>query len=95
MTTYEIPTIDISPLWKADATEKSKIDVSNQLVKACEVVGFFKIIGHPIPREILDQLMVESYRFFALPSEEKMKFAPKKWNPNNTNTYLRLFDSSL
>mmetsp|Transcript_5807 Transcript_5807/g.8129 ORF Transcript_5807/g.8129 Transcript_5807/m.8129 type:complete len:331 (-) Transcript_5807:75-1067(-) len=95
MTAYQIPTIDVSPLWKPDADEKSKLDVAAQLTKACEVVGFFKIVGHPIPRETLDQLMEEAYRFFSLPSEEKMQFAPKKWNPNNTNTYRGYFPASV
>jgi len=39
--------------------------------------------------------MIESYRFFALPSDEKMKFASKKWNPNNTNTYRGYFPASV
>ncbi|KAI3952369.1 hypothetical protein MKX01_005236 [Papaver californicum] len=57
------------------------IDMSNPyaknlVVKACEEYGFFKVINHGIPMELLSALESEAVKFFSLPQFEKDKAAP-------------------
>ncbi|KAJ9172308.1 hypothetical protein P3X46_015557 [Hevea brasiliensis] len=67
------------------------IDVSNwddpQLVEsifeAASKWGFFQIINHGIPQEILDHLQDAAHGFFGLPNEERKKFWKGK-SPTDT-----------
>ncbi|KAL3821325.1 hypothetical protein ACJIZ3_007230 [Penstemon smallii] len=57
------------------------IDLSNpdsktQLVKACEDFGFFKVINHVIPTELISELESEAEKFFSLPISDKEKAGP-------------------
>lgn len=56
----DIPSIDLS-----------KPDSKSLLVKACEEVGFFKVINHGIPLAIIERLEAEAMKFFSLPQCEK------------------------
>ncbi|RZC64499.1 hypothetical protein C5167_008173 [Papaver somniferum] len=71
------------------------IDMSNpyakhNIVKACEEYGFFKVINHGIPMELMSALESEAVKFFSLPQFEKDKAVPaspfgygnKKVGPN-------------
>ncbi|KAG6420747.1 hypothetical protein SASPL_117285 [Salvia splendens] len=51
----------------------SKPDAQSQLVKACEEVGFFKVINHGVPFEFMAELESEAIKFFSLPLSEKLK----------------------
>ncbi|GMN55094.1 hypothetical protein TIFTF001_024216 [Ficus carica] len=64
----ELPTIDMS------AMERS--EVCRLIVKACEEFGFFKVINHGIPNEILERMEEESLSFFAKPMAEKQLAGP-------------------
>ncbi|KAL5997575.1 Gibberellin 2-beta-dioxygenase 1 [Asimina triloba] len=74
-----IPTIDLC-----------KADSKTYLVKACKELGFFKVINHGIPMQVMDRLEAEAAKFFSLPQPEKEKAAPanpfgygnKKIGPN-------------
>ncbi|KAL1562848.1 Gibberellin 2-beta-dioxygenase 1 [Salvia divinorum] len=54
----------------------SKPDSQSQLVKACEEVGFFKVINHGVPLEFMAELESEAIKFFSLPLSEKLKAGP-------------------
>ncbi|KAI3908360.1 hypothetical protein MKX01_027382 [Papaver californicum] len=60
-----IPVIDLS-----------KCDAKTLLVKACEEYGFFKVINHGIPVDLMTKLESEAVKFFCLPQSEKDKAAP-------------------
>ncbi|KAK6777139.1 hypothetical protein RDI58_023856 [Solanum bulbocastanum] len=74
-----IPLIDIS-------NPESK----NQLVKACEEFGFFKVVNHGVPMEFITKLELEAIKFFSSPMSQKEKTGPldpfgygnKKIGPN-------------
>ncbi|CAH2067816.1 unnamed protein product [Thlaspi arvense] len=59
-----IPVIDIS-----DPESK------HALVKACEDFGFFKVINHGVPSELVSVLEYEAVEFFSLPKSEKTQVA--------------------
>ncbi|KAF6142844.1 hypothetical protein GIB67_002708 [Kingdonia uniflora] len=60
-----IPVIDIT-----------KADSSAQLVKACQEFGFFKVVNHDVPMELMNKLEAEAIKFFSLPLSEKEKAGP-------------------
>lgn len=74
-----IPSIDLS-----------KPDSKNQLVKACEEFGFFKVVNHGVPMEFITKLELEAIKFFSSPMSQKEKAGPpdpfgygnKKVGPN-------------
>lgn len=60
-----IPVIDLSNL-----------DSKSCLVKACEDFGFFKVINHGIPTQLISNLESQAIQFFSLPLCEKEKSGP-------------------
>ncbi|KAL7178356.1 hypothetical protein ACSBR2_031498 [Camellia fascicularis] len=63
----ELPIIDLS----AERSEVSKL-----IVKACSEFGFFKVINHGIPEDVITRMEEESYGFFAKPGCEKQRAGP-------------------
>ncbi|KIW68693.1 hypothetical protein PV04_04617 [Phialophora macrospora] len=60
-----VPTISL-------ANYESRIDeITSQLVSAAENVGFFSIVDHGITAEEIDNIFLQSERFFSLPEEVK------------------------
>jgi isopenicillin N synthase-like dioxygenase len=66
----EIPVIDIDALGRGDAAEGKVIGSIRQ---ACEEVGFFYISNHGVSQPLIDELFVQSERFFQLPETERHK----------------------
>lgn len=64
-----IPVLDVSDYLAgvADARE----ELARVLDQALIEVGFFYLIGHDVPRELIDRVFQESVRFHALPQEQK------------------------
>ncbi|KAL6570576.1 Gibberellin 2-beta-dioxygenase 1 [Orobanche gracilis] len=54
----------------------SEPDPNTQLVKACEDFGFFKVIRHGVPLEIIRELESKAVQFFSLPLSDKEKAGP-------------------
>ncbi|KAE8725832.1 Gibberellin 2-beta-dioxygenase 1 [Hibiscus syriacus] len=46
------------------------------IVKACEEFGFFKLVNHGVPIELMTRLETEALRFFNLPQSEKDEAGP-------------------
>ncbi|KAG4213205.1 hypothetical protein ERO13_A01G040300v2 [Gossypium hirsutum] len=62
----EIPPIDLSKLDGPDHDEEV-----NQIVRAAETLGFFQVVNHGVPTELLDSLKQTAHNFFGLPPERK------------------------
>ncbi|XVF04471.1 hypothetical protein REPUB_Repub05bG0085800 [Reevesia pubescens] len=58
----QIPIVDLS-----------KPDSKHQIIKACEEFGFFKVVNHGVPMELISMLESEATKFFSLPLSEKEK----------------------
>ncbi|KAJ4907095.1 Gibberellin 2-beta-dioxygenase 3 [Raphanus sativus] len=51
-------------------------NAKTQIVKACEELGFFRVVNHGVQPELLTQLEEEAVKFFALPQSHKDKAGP-------------------
>ncbi|XP_077219379.1 gibberellin 2-beta-dioxygenase 2-like [Tasmannia lanceolata] len=65
--TIGIPAIDLSC---------KRSQVAELIMKACEDYGFFKVINHGVPEEIIERMEAEGLEFFARPASEKQKAGP-------------------
>jgi isopenicillin N synthase-like dioxygenase len=94
MSTVLIPVIDIEPLFQSSNNEQ-KLAVAKSIRQACKTYGFFQIINHGVPHDLIDNITNEACRFFRLSSDEKLKFAARRWNPQNSNEYRGYFPASV
>ncbi|MFQ6651935.1 hypothetical protein Gotur_024051 [Gossypium turneri] len=62
----EIPPIDLS---KLDGPDHD--NVVNQIVRAAETLGFFQVVNHRVPIQLLDSLKQTAHNFFSFPVERK------------------------
>ena len=71
MTSNPIPLIDIAPMLAGDPIGKRRI--AAEVGEALETIGFFTIVGHGVPWNLVEEVRDIAYAFFALPLEEKMR----------------------
>ncbi|KAJ6964813.1 feruloyl CoA ortho-hydroxylase F6H1-3-like [Populus alba x Populus x berolinensis] len=74
MSHESIPIIDMS---KWDDPK-----VAEAICEAAEKWGFFQIINHGVPIEVLENVKEATHQFFRLPAEEKRKYL-KEFSPSN------------
>jgi isopenicillin N synthase-like dioxygenase len=72
----EIPIIDIAPLM--EDVEGSVEQVANEIVSACQRIGFFYIKGHGIPQATIDKATEAMRDYFQLPADIKANCAVNK-----------------
>jgi isopenicillin N synthase-like dioxygenase len=72
----EIPVIDIAPLLQGDAGARA--EVAARIGKACREIGFFYIINHGVPAELIARVYAEAERFFSQSEAEKTQIAIEK-----------------
>ncbi|GMJ11344.1 hypothetical protein like AT1G55290 [Hibiscus trionum] len=70
-----IPIIDMSN-WEDPRVAKSICDAASKW-------GFFQIINHDVPIEVLENVKDATYRFFRLPAEVKNKYSKEHSSSNN------------
>ena len=86
-----VPVIDIAPFLAG--TPEGKNQVAEQIGRACKDIGFLTIVGHGIPRNLIEATYRVSKEFFDLPLEEKMKVARPA--PDQVRGYSPLGDEGL
>ena len=72
MTQNQFPIIDIAPFLAGDRGGRGR-HVAEAIRSACEDIGFFIIIGHGVPDELIMRLYNISRDFFDLPNEQKAR----------------------
>jgi isopenicillin N synthase-like dioxygenase len=77
MPAKRIPVIDIQPLGGRICQHYETITA---IGAACREYGFFHIIGHRIPADLIERVWRETKRFFALPLDAKQVVARSKEN---------------
>ncbi|KAL0422416.1 UNVERIFIED_CONTAM: 2-oxoglutarate-dependent dioxygenase 19 [Sesamum latifolium] len=70
-----IPTIDLSLLTSDNPDLRSK--AIQDLDRACEEWGFFMVVNHGIPEQLMNAVINVTNDFFNLPEEEKPEFQPE------------------
>lgn len=71
-----IPTVDLSPFFVAGGDEDGKKKVKEIISKACSEYGFFQIVNHGVPLDLMSRAMELSKTFFEYSDEEKLKSSP-------------------
>jgi isopenicillin N synthase-like dioxygenase len=69
MTSLALPVIDVSSL--STAAPASRLDVGRQIRDACLEHGFFYIVGHGVPSDLVEAAASQARAFFALPEATK------------------------
>jgi polar amino acid transport system ATP-binding protein len=69
--TVTLPVIDLAPAARADGVRP----VADAIDAACRDLGFFCVVGHGVPQELIDALDHAARAFFAGPLEEKQRIA--------------------
>ena len=67
-----LPVIDIGPMYAGTAAERMQVGRAIDL--ACRRHGYFFVAGHGVSSDLIDRLVAQSARFFALPEQEKMRY---------------------
>ncbi|GAA0167539.1 oxygenase [Lithospermum erythrorhizon] len=65
----EIPVISLAGI---DGTQR--LDICKKIVEACEDWGIFQVVDHGVDLGLVSEMNRFAREFFALPSEEKLKF---------------------
>ncbi|PHU02325.1 hypothetical protein BC332_27576 [Capsicum chinense] len=92
MATFDIPTIDFSPLFSTDENKQEKKQAMEQIGEACVNYGFFQIASHGIPLDLLSRTMDMYKTFFATSDEEKLSLPHNymKSKQNSAETWEHL-----
>ena len=90
-----IPKIDLSDLIINGVKSPQSFETIKKIKKACEEVGFFTVTNHGIPSTSIEKILSNCKNFFSLPLEQKLTFAPKKWNKKNDTFYRGYFPSTV
>lgn len=67
----EIPVISLKGI---DDVNGRRVQIRNDIVKACEDWGIFQVVDHGVDAGLIGEMTRLSKDFFALPPEEKLRF---------------------
>ena len=76
----QVPVIDIGDL-VLDSSSTAARGAIEAIAQACRDWGFFQVINHGIPAGLLESVMQQTRRMFALPLEEKLSVVRTRDNP--------------
>jgi len=76
----EIPIIDLAPWFQGNPKQQKM--VADEVVSACCTSGFFYIINHQVPQQLLTSVFDIASDFFALPVQQKEKVSFELGNKN-------------
>lgn len=76
MVVPSIPTIDFSVFFNEGSSDLEKKEVVDQVGQACSEYGFFQIVNHGVPLDLLQNTIDTFKTFFSYSSDEKLKAGP-------------------
>lgn len=68
-----LPIVDLAPLHDGDTAGRKR--VVDDLRAACLRNGFFYLVNHSVPQDLMREVVTQGRRFFALPDEAKRAVA--------------------
>ncbi|GLT43591.1 hypothetical protein SLA2020_175300 [Shorea laevis] len=80
MAAETIPTVDLSLFFK-ESDEEGKKMAMEEISQACSQYGFFQLINHGVPLDLMRRALHLSREFFSYPDEEKIKSSPGSGAP--------------
>ncbi|HUA52111.1 MAG TPA: 2-oxoglutarate and iron-dependent oxygenase domain-containing protein [Candidatus Sulfotelmatobacter sp.] len=89
----QVPAFEIGDFYGADPARRQAI--GRAIGEACATIGFFQVVGHRVPADLIERVRAVSYAFFDLPPEEKQRYRPpagvllRGYTPPETNTLSR------
>ena len=63
--------------------------VGNSICKAAEKWGFFQLVNHGVPIQVLENVEAATHRFFELPAEEKSKYLNEHSPEHSTSDHIQ------
>lgn len=87
MTTAGIPLIDVSAWLSPAASEDDRKVLVSELRHACSTFGFFQLVGHGIPIDLMESMLKCGKMFFDMSTTEKMSVAMKHSQGRATRGY--------
>jgi len=54
----------------------TRLEVSQLILKACEELGFFMVVNHGVPKNVIARMEAVGAEFFSLPGSEKQRSGP-------------------
>lgn len=82
------PNIESIPIIDMSNWDDQKVAAS--ICDAAQNMGFFQIVNHGVPMQVLENVKNATRRFFRLPAEEKRKYS-KGYTPSNNVMYTSSF----
>ncbi|KAJ7956384.1 Flavonol synthase/flavanone 3-hydroxylase [Quillaja saponaria] len=70
-----IPTVNLSPFLR-EGDENGRKKAMEEISKVCSEYGFFQIVNHDVPLDLMSKALQLSKAFFDYPDEEKLKSSP-------------------
>ena len=67
----EIPIISLAGI---DDIGGRRVEICDQIAKACENWGIFQVVDHGVDQKLISEMTSFSKGFFDLPPEEKLRF---------------------
>ena len=74
MASLDVPVVDLAR-WRSGAAHE-RAELAAAVDDACSTSGFFQIVGHGFPPEVMQHALAEIDDFFSLPLAEKMAIQP-------------------
>jgi isopenicillin N synthase-like dioxygenase len=74
-----LPVVDLAPFFvddDGDGVARGRGRATEAVREACLSSGFFRVVNHGVPRELMARALQLQASFFALPDEEKTKVRP-------------------
>jgi isopenicillin N synthase-like dioxygenase len=75
MEDHDVPIVDVGPLLRPSPSAAEVDAVAADLDRACRTNGFFTVVGHGVPDELVADVLAGARALFALPEPERRALA--------------------